>query len=112
MNLVLVYLIEERYLTDVLLAMAGVFENRAVVTDAVAGPDQLAASIPIFSDFSSAAGPGTTFCKVIHTVTKVQDAAQRLNAALLEGGIDFRKERLGTICVVALEQALIAEPEG
>jgi len=110
MNLVLVYLIEEQCLTDVLLAMAGVFENRAVVTDAIAGPDQLAANIPIFSDFSSTAGSGTTFCKVIHTVTKVDNAAQRLSEALLEGGIDFSKEKLGTICVLSLKDAIVAEP--
>lgn len=111
MNLVLIYLTEEQFATDVVLAMAQVFENRAYVISATAGPDQLAAHIPIFSDFSSASGTRGSFCKVIHTVTEAENPIDQLTAALAEGGIDFRKQRLGSICVLPLKSTLIAESD-
>jgi len=109
MNLVIVYLFNEDHLTDVLLAMAEVFENRVIVLDGIAGSEQLASSIPIFSDFSSSAGGGTSFCKVIHTVTSFDDAIVRLESVLKEAGIDFRAEEMGAICVLSLKDAIISE---
>jgi hypothetical protein len=110
MNLVMVYLYNEDHLTDLVLAIAQVFENRAVVTDAMAESDQLAANIPIFADFSSASG-GRTYCKVIHTITQVAEPIPPLVAALQEAGIDFRREQLGAICVLPLKDCLVAEME-
>ena len=107
MNLVIIHLFEEKYLDEVLLAMAEVFEHPGIVTDAIAGVDQLAVGIPIFSDFSSAAASRGTFCKVIHTITKTKDPIVRLQDALLEGGIDFKKERLGSIFVLPVSDALL-----
>jgi len=111
MNLVLVYLYNEEHLTDLLLAIAEVFENRAVVTDAIAESDQLAADLPIFSDFASVSGSGRTFCKVIHTLTSVEEPIPRLLKSLQEAGIDFRARQVGAICVIPVKDSLIAEME-
>ena len=111
MYLAIVYLFNETYLTEVILAMTQVFENKVVISDGSSSEEHLSQSLPIFSDFGSSLSGRQQFCKVITTLTLKHDAVKLLTSALDHAHIDFVNEKLGNICLLKLDDHLIAESE-
>lgn len=109
MYFLIVYLFEDSYLTDVLLAMTQVLENRLIVQDGATNEEHLSRALPVFSDFGSALSGRQKFCKIINTITSRKDAVPALLKALNEANIDFKKLNLGDICMIKTEDSFIGE---
>lgn len=111
MQILMVFLFDETYLTEVLLAMTQVCENKLVIQEGVTNEEHLSAALSVFAEFGSALSGRQKFCKIITTLTDRKDPVALLCKALLEANIDFKQQALGNICTVPVGDSLIAEDQ-
>lgn len=103
MKLLVVHLRRTEYLDDLLLALTQVGVHDPAVIEALGGQSRMLAQVPIFAGFLGG-GKRSEFHRIVLAVTEDADVADRIIAALADGGIDWKAEGLGAISVLPLEK--------
>ena len=104
MKILLLHLQRVEYLEDVLLALTQVGVYDPAVIEAAGGQNRLLAGVPIFAGLMDGRGRAGRFHRLIIAPIADGAVADQIIQALYDGGIDWQKDQLGSIAVIATEK--------
>ena len=96
----------EKHAEDVLIALTEAGVKDVVSWTGVNETRRLGYNIPIFAGFKSELGKATTNCKVISAVIENKEMIKRMLNLLKHTGTDFLGDKIGSILVLPIEQAM------
>ncbi|RKY23584.1 MAG: hypothetical protein DRP79_08960 [Planctomycetota bacterium] len=97
MQYMVIHLRNERYLEDILLAMAACGVTDAAVSDAVNMQFILATDMPIFAGFRVGLQERGTYMKIIAAPVTDEDTVRAIVDTLADNGVNFPSPELGGI---------------
>lgn len=90
---------KEKYLDDILMALAEAGVDDPVVLSAETLGHKLAFDMPVFAGFRNSLNPGESYAKVIMAITE-EEAIDFMLEELKHSGVDFIEDQIGKIVLL------------
>jgi len=90
---------KEKYLDDILMALAEAGVDNPVVLSGETLGHKLAFDMPVFAGFRNSLNPGENFAKIVMAITE-QETIDFMLEELKNSGVDFIKDQIGKIVLI------------
>jgi len=110
MYYLVIHLREEKYLEDVMLALAQAGIFNACVFEGLA-MQKILNRVPVFSGVRFSNLGGGNYVHGIFALIEEKEAVDVFLDGLSASGVDFHENRLGVLALIPIERAIVSKPE-
>lgn len=94
---IIIYIYDEKYLEDILMALNAVGVHNAIVSEGLSMQNVMAYQVPIFAGLRSEISSSPKFCKIIFAATDDKNTVDDIYDEIKETGIDNKKKKVFSI---------------